>query len=83
MGRRSVIVPVDDEPATLASEHREDLAGYSLIPPIPPGLPRQVASKHELYRLCCEHGVPAPAPVHVSDADGAAAFARQAAFPWW
>ena len=81
IGRRSVIVPVDDESATLVSEYREDLAGYFLIPPIRPGLPRQVASKHELYRLCCEHGVPAPASVHVSDTDEAVAFARQAAFP--
>jgi predicted ATP-grasp superfamily ATP-dependent carboligase len=81
IGRRSVIVPVDDESATLVSEHRDDLAGYFLIPPVPPELPRQVASKQELYRLCREHGVPAPASVHVSDMSGAEAFAKHAAFP--
>jgi D-aspartate ligase len=81
IGRRSVIIPVDDESATLVSERRDQLARYFLIPPVPPGLPRQVASKHELYRLCCEHGVPAPASVHVSGIEEAVAFAKQATFP--
>ena len=81
IGRRSVIIPVDDESATLVSEQRDQLARYFLIPPVPPGLPRQVASKHELYRLCCEHGVPAPASVHVTGTEEAVAFAKQATFP--
>ena len=81
IGRRSVIIPVDDESATLVSEQRDQLSRYFLIPPVPPGLPRQLASKHELYRLCCQHGVPAPASVHVSETAEAVAFAMQATFP--
>ena len=81
IGRRSVIIPVNDESATLVSEQRDQMARYFLIPPVPPGLPRQLASKHELYRLCCQHGVPAPASVHVSGTEEAVAFAKQATFP--
>ena len=81
IGRLSVIVPADDESAILVSEHADELAGYFLIPAVRPSLPRQLASKHELYRLCCEHGVAAPVSVHLSDADGVEAFARRATFP--
>jgi len=81
IGRPSVIVPVDDEAAVLIAEHADDLSGHFLFPPIPPGLPRQLASKHELFGLCREHDVPAPASVFVSSAEEMAAFAATATFP--
>ena len=48
---------------------------------IPSGLPRQLASKHELYRLCRQHGVPAPESVFLSTAAEVAAFAAAGTFP--
>jgi D-aspartate ligase len=81
IGRPSVVVPVDDEAAVLIAEHAGDLSGHFLFPWIPPGLPRQLASKHELFGLCREHGVPAPASVFVSSAEEIAAFAATATFP--
>ena len=81
IGRRSVAVPTDDEAATLIAEHAHELSEYFLIPNIRPGLPRQLASKHELYQLCRQHDVPAPASVLLSSAEEATAFAEQATFP--
>lgn len=81
IGRRSVAVPTDDEAATLIAEHAHELSEYFLLPDIRPGLPRQLADKHELYRLCRQHDVPAPASVLLSSAAEARAFAEQAAFP--
>jgi D-aspartate ligase len=81
IGRRSVAVPTDDEAATLIAEHADQLSQYFLIPNIRPGLPRQLANKHELYLLCRQHDVPAPASVLLSTADEVTAFAEQATFP--
>jgi len=81
IGRPSVAVPTDDEAATLLAEHAHELSEYFLIPNIRPDLPRQLASKHELYRLCCQHDVPAPASVLLSTAAEITAFAEQVTFP--
>lgn len=81
IGRPSVIVPVDDEAAVLVAEHAGQLSGHFLFPLIQPGLSRQLASKHELFGLCRQHDVPAPASVFVSSAEEIAAFAATAAFP--
>jgi D-aspartate ligase len=81
IGRLSVAVPTDDEAATLLAEHAHELSEYFLIPNIRPGLPRQLASKHELYRLCCQHDVPAPASVLLSTVAEITAFAEQVTFP--
>ncbi len=81
LGRRSVAVPVDDEAAVLLAEHADELAEYFVFPPIPSGLPRQLASKHELYDLCRQHGVPAPKSVFLSTSAEVAAFAAAGTFP--
>ena len=81
IGRRSVAIPTDDEAATLIAEHAHELSDYFLIPNIQPGLPRQLASKHELYLLCCQHDVPTPATALLSSAAEVTAFAEQATFP--
>lgn len=81
IGRRTVLIPVDDESATLAAEHAADLAGRFLLPAVRPGLPRQLASKYRLSELCRRHGVPAPRSARVTSAAGLAEFARDAVFP--
>lgn len=81
LGRRSVMIPTDDEAAVLIAEHAGELSDYFLFPPVPSGLPRKLASKWGLYELCCEHGIPAPKSVFPSTADELAAFAAHGTFP--
>jgi D-aspartate ligase len=81
LGRRTVAVPTDDEAAVLVAEHADELSEYFIFPQISPGLPRKLASKWELYKLCREHGVPAPASVSPATADEAASFAAGGTFP--
>lgn len=80
-GRRSVIVPMDDESAVLVAEYAARLSEHFLFPSVASGLPRQLASKSGLSELCEEHGVPAPASVVPAGRDELAAFAATATFP--
>lgn len=81
LGRRCVAVPTDDEAATLLAEHAGELSRYFIQPDIQPGLPRQLASKHQLYQLCGKYGVPAPSTMHLTSSAELASFARSTAFP--
>ncbi|GAA2748150.1 ATP-grasp domain-containing protein [Kitasatospora cinereorecta] len=60
IGRPTVAVPTDDEAGVLLAEHAAELSEYFLLPPVAPSLPRRLASKGELSRICAEHGIPAP-----------------------
>ncbi|MFD0569025.1 ATP-grasp domain-containing protein [Kitasatospora gansuensis] len=61
IGRPSVPVATDDEAALLLAEHAEALSRYFLLPPVPSGLPRRLASKAGLFEICRRYGVPSPA----------------------
>ena len=60
IGRRCVPVATDDEAALLLAEHADRLGECFLLPPVPADLPRRLADKAGLHRLCLEHGVPTP-----------------------
>ncbi|MEV4555460.1 ATP-grasp domain-containing protein [Kitasatospora sp. NPDC049285] len=60
IGRPAVAVATDDESACILAEHAAELAPYLLLPPVPATLPRQLADKGGLYRICQAHDVPAP-----------------------
>ncbi|MGN9758413.1 carboxylate--amine ligase [Streptomyces sp. SD31] len=60
IGRRTVAVAEGDEAAVLLAENAGRLAEWFVLPPVPPALPRRVASKEGLHRVCQEHGVPTP-----------------------
>ncbi len=81
IGRPAVVVPVDDEAAVLVAEHQPELAGQFLFPPVPAGLPRQLASKPGLFELCTRHGFPAPASVAPRSMAEVADFAATATYP--
>jgi D-aspartate ligase len=81
LGRRSVVIPTDDEAAVLIAEHAGELSDYFFFPQTSPGLPRNLASKWSLYELCRKHGIPAPVSVRPSSRDEVAAFAAQCTFP--
>jgi D-aspartate ligase len=80
-GKRCVLVPVDDEAATLVAEHAPSLAEYFLFPSVPAGLPRELASKQRLFELCRAHDVPAPLTVQPATRAELAEFAADAVFP--
>jgi D-aspartate ligase len=81
IGRRAVVVPADDEAAVLVAEHAESLAPWFLLPAVPAGLPRELASKQRLFELCRRHDVPTPATAFPASAAEVAAFAETATFP--
>ncbi|MFC8517449.1 ATP-grasp domain-containing protein [Streptomyces sp. NPDC057257] len=81
IGRRAVAVPTDDESAVLLAEHAERLAEWFLLPPVPPGLPRRLASKEGMRRICIEHGVPTPRAHAPADRAQLVAFARELRYP--
>ncbi|MFE1287108.1 ATP-grasp domain-containing protein [Streptomyces sp. NPDC058751] len=60
IGTRCVAVPTDDEAAILLAEYAHRLEECFLIPPVPARLPRLLACKASLHRICTEVGVPSP-----------------------
>ncbi|MFD5514505.1 ATP-grasp domain-containing protein [Streptomyces sp. NPDC127066] len=60
IGSRCVAVPTDDEAAILLAEYAHRLKECFLIPPVPAHLPRLLACKASLHRICAEAGVPSP-----------------------
>jgi predicted ATP-grasp superfamily ATP-dependent carboligase len=60
IGGRCVAVPTDDEAAILLAEYADRLKECFLLPPVPAHLPRLLAGKASLHRICAEAGVPSP-----------------------
>jgi len=81
IGTRSVAVPTDDEAAILLAEHADALSEHFLLPAVSAGLYRQLARKHELFKLCREHNVPTPETAVLSCRAELLAYAREATFP--
>jgi D-aspartate ligase len=81
LGRPTIPVPTDEEAAVLIAEHATELSDYFLLPQVPPGLPRRLASKGGLYELCRETGVPAPASAVPKTIGEVNEFAARASFP--
>jgi D-aspartate ligase len=81
LGRRAVVVPVDDEAAVLVAEHADELSEHFIFPRIDPGLPRALASKQRLHELCRRHDVPSPVSVYPATDKELAEFAATATFP--
>jgi predicted ATP-grasp superfamily ATP-dependent carboligase len=81
IGRRTMLIPTDEEAAVLIAEHSEELAERFLFPRVPAGLPRRLASKQGLHELCEEFGVPTPAAAFPTSQEEVAAFAASARFP--
>ncbi|MEV0532434.1 ATP-grasp domain-containing protein [Kitasatospora sp. NPDC050463] len=60
IGRPTVAVSTDDESAVLLAEHADRLREYYLLPHVAPDLPRRLANKDGLHRICREHRIPTP-----------------------
>lgn len=81
IGRPSVPVATDDEAALLLAEHRAELSPYFLLPQVPAGLPRRLASKAGLAELCGRYGVPTPAAWVPQDYRELLAVGREHGYP--
>jgi predicted ATP-grasp superfamily ATP-dependent carboligase len=81
VGRRSVLVPTDDEAAVLIAEHAAALRERFLMPPVPADLPRQLASKFGLAQLCLAHGAPTPHFLSPHDRAEVVEMAAEIGFP--
>jgi D-aspartate ligase len=79
--RPTVLLPTDDYGAILLAEHGDVLAETFVFPRQPIGLPRAVASKGGLYRLCKELGVPCPEAVFPASWNEVEDFLTRAVFP--
>ncbi|WP_030906621.1 hypothetical protein [Streptosporangium amethystogenes] len=78
---RAVAVATDDEAAILLAEHAEVLSEHLLLPPVPPDLPRLLASKHDMFRLCRRHGIPVPESRLITSLDQIDEIAGELTFP--
>jgi predicted ATP-grasp superfamily ATP-dependent carboligase len=60
IGRRAVLVPVDDASSIFIAENAAELADRFLLPAQEPDLPRRVADKAALVEICRELDMPHP-----------------------
>ena len=60
IGRRSILIPTDDNAVLFVADHAEALREQFMFPPMCPKLIREVSSKKGMYYLAKQHGVPTP-----------------------
>ncbi|WP_239334674.1 hypothetical protein [Frankia sp. CiP3] len=58
IGRPAVLIPVDDASAVFVAEHGDELRPWFIFPTPPHDLPRRLADKYLLYKMCRELNVP-------------------------
>ena len=81
IGRPAVLMPTDDAGAIFLAERGRYLRRWFHFPAPPADLPRQLADKYSLHRLCRDLGVPTPVTVVPGSATEAQEFAAQVGFP--
>lgn len=81
LGRPAVLIPTDDAAAILIAENASALSHWFVFPRQPPGLPRKLADKAQLYRLCREMNVACAQTFVPQSADDLERFLERAAFP--
>jgi predicted ATP-grasp superfamily ATP-dependent carboligase len=79
--RPAIVIPTGDVAAILVAEHAAMLERWFLLPNQPAGLPRTLANKSLLYRLCNRTGVTCPQVVFPERMDDVHDFAARATFP--
>jgi D-aspartate ligase len=60
IGRRSILIPTDDNAVLFVADNAEALREQFMFPPMCPKLIREVSSKKGMYYLAKQHGVPTP-----------------------
>lgn len=77
----AVLLPTDDAGAIFLAEHGADLRPQFLFPDPPADLPRQLAGKYSLHKLCRELRFPCPEATVPGSLAAARCFAADAGFP--
>ncbi|WP_141703611.1 carboxylate--amine ligase [Planobispora rosea] len=72
IGRRALLIPMDDAGAIFVAEHAAELRPWFLLPGQPPALPRRLADKSALAELCAALGVAHPETHVIRTRDDAA-----------
>ncbi|MFC5994835.1 carboxylate--amine ligase [Pseudonocardia hispaniensis] len=81
IGRPAVLIPTDDAGAIFLAEHGDPLRSVFRFPAPPPDLPRRVAGKLSLHRLCAEYGISTPPALAPGSLGEARRFADRIGFP--
>jgi D-aspartate ligase len=81
IGGRAILATTDDEAAVVVAEHAARLRQRFILPATPPSLPRQLAGKQSLHRLCVEHGIPTPRSLRPRSAAAALDIGDTLGFP--
>ena len=81
IGRPAILLPTDDRAAVFIAEHATELRGRFRFLDQPAGLPRRLADKLELYRICRALGVACPDVAVAASRADLAGFSRRARFP--
>jgi D-aspartate ligase len=81
LGRRSILIPVDDRGALFVADHAEALKDWFIFPEQDPALVHGLSNKRELYLLCKQLGVPTAETLFPQSRDEILAFLEQARFP--
>ena len=81
LDERAVLLCIDDEGAVLVAEHVEELSEWFILPPVPPDLPRRLASKQEMGALCEQIGVPSPLIAAPRTPEALEAFIEESVYP--
>lgn len=81
VGEPMMVLATDDAAAIFLAEHGDELREWFLFPSPPPNLPRQLAGKDSLYRLCRELDVACPRWESPGGFDEASAFADAVGYP--
>ncbi|GAA2775840.1 carboxylate--amine ligase [Saccharopolyspora taberi] len=81
IGRVSVLFPTDDAGAIFLAEHGAALREWFHFPDPPRHLPRTVAGKYSMHRMCRELGVPCAEAAMVDTLAQAEEFAAGTGFP--
>ena len=81
LNRPTVVIPTDDFAAIFLAEQAAALQRWFVLPQQPATLPRTLANKRELYRLCQRIGVACPKAVFPNSIAEVDEFVKQAEFP--
>jgi D-aspartate ligase len=81
IGRRSVLVPIDDVASLLVQDHAAALREHFLFAEQPPGLAHTLSRKKDLYFLCTELNIPTPESLFPRSRQEVREFSQDATFP--
>ena len=81
LDERAVLLCTDDGAAVLVAEHVAELSEWFILPPVPPDLPRRLASKREIGALCEQIGIASPRIAAPRTPEALEAFIEESAYP--